>query len=71
MYSDADTLLRYLETSFAEPSNPIAGSILSSRPKACGRRAKRLATTYRSVWEVPCKPIKTVKVSSKTDFLDI
>ncbi len=72
MYSDADTSLRYLETSFAEPLNPI--SRVSSVLTAVGLRTARqtIGDDLKVCMGSPMQTNKkTIQVCSKTDFLDI
>lgn len=72
MYSGADTSLRYLETSFAEPLNPI--SRVSSVLTAEGLRTARqtIGDDLKVCMGSPMQTNKkTIQVCSKTDFLDI
>ncbi len=72
MYSGADTSLRYLETSFAEPLNPI--SRVSSVLTAVGLRTARqtIGDDLKVCMGSPMQTNKKIiQVCSKTDFLDI
>ena len=72
MYSGADTSSRYLETSFAEPLNPICR--VSSVLTAVGLRTARqtIGDDMKVCMGSPMQTDqKTIQVCSKTDFLDI
>lgn len=76
MYSELDTLLRYLETSFAAPFSPVYRVYpvltLSQSSIAALRTARQTVGDDRMVcMGSPMQTVQDIKDVSKTDFLDI